>query len=428
MPGYTAPIVKTEVAEVEEEAADYGAPEEETGKPEGAPTRAMPDYGDLLDDDEPSLVQGGVKASKEEDGQNGEASPPRKEAIYIAGVQRLTRTHLAEIFQSKDLPVFKWIEWLDDERCLCVFDQAANAAIALRGCLAGFQDISDDRPGPGLWRAQRCMLDFREATQGDRPAEDFKRQHRGGKQVREYRFWECMKDMDKFILGDEDEPAQGVKRSAPSGEDAIAAADWDDDRQRRKRLRRGLRPSEQEEEDIDLLNRMAQQDQNILTKEEAGESTSLPTTNAGPVAEVDADDDDRAPREKGSADWWGAEGDQWSGEKNDLWGSWGGGGGGGAWDSNDWSRAPRRRRQDDWGRNQGQRGDQRPRNNQPAGGAAKSKSSVAGDFSVPMDEAEKDKRSRRGDRFKVSQMVERALSMREAPGSSDPPTQPKQEV
>lgn len=398
MPG----IVKAEVPEVEEEAADYGGPEETAT---GAPMRAMPDYGDLLDDDEPRLVQGDTKESKEEDGAKAEVAPPRKEAIHIGGVQRLTRTHLSELFQSKNLPMFRWVEWIGDDQVICVFEQVADVAVALKGCLAGFQNVEDDRPGPGLWRAQRCMLDFRQANQADRPPSDFKRNHRGGRQVREYRFWEAMKDNDSFILQHED-PQQGVKRPMPSGEDALAAADWDDDAQRRKRLRKGIHPVEAEEEDIDLLNRMAEQDKNILTKEEAGESASLPTTNDGPI--IKDEDDSRQHQNKDDADWWAAEG-PWQGEESSSWwDGWEGGGGG--WWGDEWSSgAPRRRRrewQDQGGKGAGKR---RGENSTPAGGAARSRGSAgASDFAVPMDDAEQAKRSRRADRFKSQELASSA--------------------
>jgi len=391
MPGAPPPLVKTEVAEPEEEAADFGGDEE--AKPEGAPTRAMPDYGDLVDDDELAVVQGGIKETKEEQGEKGEGAPPRKDAIYVAGVQRLTRNHLAEVFESKDLPVFKWVEWISDNAVLCGFEKVADVAIALRGCEAGFHDVvADDRPGPGLWRAQRFMLDFRQATQADRPAADWKKMHRGGKQVREYRFWEAMKDSDQWILGDGD-GAQGMKRALPSGEDAIAAADFDDDSQRRKRLRTGGRP-EAEDEDIDLLNRMAAQDRVTLTKEEKGESASLPTTNDGPLVNVKAEDEDsRQSRKKADDNWWGADGGDWWG--TDSWG----GGGGGAW-GDDWGAWGRGRpsRRDSRSDGQGQGGERRQRDDAAAEGG---KSRETENFVLDMDDAEKAKRSRRADRFKT---------------------------
>lgn len=301
MPGYSAPIVKAEAAE---EEVDYGAPE-------GPPLRAMADYGDLVDDENP-VSGGGAKDTKEEDGPKGALGPPRRDAIHVSGVQRLTRTHLAEVFDSKKLPQFRWVEWLEDDQVLCVFDTPEDAAVALRSCEAGFGDIAveDVRPGPGLWRAQRYMLDFRMATQEDRPDPEFKKKHRGGQQVREYRFWEAMKDADKNILGEDE--VQGLKRAAPSGEDAFAAADWDDDAQRRKRLRHGAHPGDDDEEegDIDLLSRMAQQDKLILTKEEDGKSTSLPKVNDEPLANVTFDDKDKSTEWSEWPEW-----PEWSGHR-----------------------------------------------------------------------------------------------------------------
>ena len=68
--------------------------------------------------------------------------------------------------------------------------QAAKSA--LDAAIDGFEQ-GRDKPGPGLWRAIRGMMDFRQATVLDVPSANFKKQHRAGRQVRDYRFWEAAK-------------------------------------------------------------------------------------------------------------------------------------------------------------------------------------------------------------------------------------------
>lgn len=222
--GKSQHIVKNEFeAAPVEEAADYGDEPsgEAAAKPE--PLRAMPDYADLVDDEQggatnPSRKRGRVAKSEAK-------SEPRPEAIHVSGVQRLTRTHLAEVFDSKNLPSFVSVEWVADDQVLIIFANVQDAATALVGALRGFGDTMaemESNPGPGLWRAQRGMLDFREATRGDVPDMGWRKQHRGGRQVREFRFWSAMEDLDKNILAGED----GKDIIVPSGEDALGA--WDD--------------------------------------------------------------------------------------------------------------------------------------------------------------------------------------------------------
>lgn len=254
-----------------EEEVDFGG--EQEADPGPPPRRAAPDYGDLEDDD--AATRGGPgEPAKVEQGaaEKGAPGEPRKEAILISGVQRLTRTHVAQLFEAKSLPVFKFVEWISDDQVIAIYDDEEKAATALRGVEAGFGDVTMDAdgPGPGLWRAQRCMLDFRMATEDDAPSSEWKKKHRGGKQVREFRFWESMKDMSKNVLED-----RGEKRAVPSGEDALAAADWDDDRQRRKRLRTGD-VADEDEEEIDLLRKMADQDRSIMPKREAEDASTAP--------------------------------------------------------------------------------------------------------------------------------------------------------
>ncbi|OLP77909.1 hypothetical protein AK812_SmicGene41977 [Symbiodinium microadriaticum] len=89
-----------------------------------------------------------------------------------------------------------------------LMDEMAAATIALAGCLRGFEEGSD-RPGPGLWRAVRGMLDFRQAAATDVPGPNFKKWHRAGRQVRDYRFWEAAKDIDRNILDSLEQKAEG---------------------------------------------------------------------------------------------------------------------------------------------------------------------------------------------------------------------------
>merc|ERR1712176_79633 len=179
--------------------------------------------------------------------------------------------HLTEIFVSKRLPDFSSCDWLSDENVLCIFNNPQDAKKALTGCLKGFDDAEtkdDVPPGPGLWRAQRSMLEFREATVDDKADPMNKRQHRAGRQVREFRFWGAITEQSKTILaGQEYETI--LKRLAPSGEDAMAAAEFDDfdDVPPAKKRRVGM-ANASEEEGIDLLEEMASLDKKILVKAE----------------------------------------------------------------------------------------------------------------------------------------------------------------
>jgi len=279
----TQSAVKTEVAEeaddankaaevTDDELPDFGdaedaAPAAASTAPKAevvVPQRAMPDYADLVDDDDDAPAHSAPGVAKKEEVEESKAAV-RPDAVLMVGVQRLTRTHLAEIFASKNLPCFQRLEWIADEKVICVFENNEAAATALRGALDGF-DQSDDRPGPGLWRAVRGMIDFRQATLDDMAPVNFKRQHRGGRQVRDYRFWEAAKDIDKTIMENLD--AQGVKRDAPTGEDAIAAAVWGDQLEAPpKKKRRKAAPQGENDgaaEAPDILQQMAQKDKEIL--------------------------------------------------------------------------------------------------------------------------------------------------------------------
>eukprot|EP00439_Symbiodinium_sp_Y106_P063617 s604_g9.t2 len=203
----------------------------------------------------------------------------------MPGVQRLTRTHIAEVLESKKLPRFDRVDWISDEKVVCVFKDAQAATIALAGCLRGFEEGSD-RPGPGLWRAVRGMLDFRQAAATDIPGPNFKKWHRAGRQVRDYRFWEAAKDIDRNILDTLEQ--KGTKRDAPTGEDAIAAAVYANElgEAPRKKRRKNKGPLE-EEEAPDLLQQMAQKDRELMALKEEVQPEDTPMEGAdGPGTEV----------------------------------------------------------------------------------------------------------------------------------------------
>mmetsp|Transcript_51256 Transcript_51256/g.166185 ORF Transcript_51256/g.166185 Transcript_51256/m.166185 type:complete len:399 (+) Transcript_51256:115-1311(+) len=396
------PVVK---AEAGEEEPDFGGPEEDAAeaKPKievGGPQRAMPDYGDLVDDDGPA-----PSSTKEELGASARNAPQRKEGILVRGVARLTRTHLAELFEVKRLPVFKWVEWIADDQAICVWEDPRDAATAFKGAATGFGDTGDlESPGPGLWRAQRCMMDFRMATEDDKPTEDFKKKHRGGKQVREFRFWECMKDMSSNILGEQE--MQGMKRPlVPSGEDTFAAADFDDDVSRRKRLRAGMRPGEDEEE-IDLLQKMAELDRAILAKQELNDE-GVPVSKVNDTSlvkhesyeeERQAKSSDEGKRKAGSTTW-----GSW--QHDDRWGDDGNAGGQGD-EREEWKKGDgRKRRRADGdggggerkgGRKGGGKGDG---GTGDGGGGGRAAKAVEG-FEVAADDDEQARRAKRADRFK----------------------------
>lgn len=234
------------------------------------PGRVMADYGDILDEEEEEMphpcVVPALTAEAENVGDHsdepGKVPILRPNAIHIKGVQRLTRTHLEELFKVKSLPIFATIEWLSDEQAICVFDNAEDAAEALAGCSLGFDDAPEC--GPGLWRAIRGMLDFRLANGDDRPDPFFKKQHRSGRQAREYRFWAALQEQDREILDREE--ALEASRKRP-----IERKDYDDDtgdsdlhpHKRHRTVQLAGEP-----EGISLLERMAQMDKRLLLKDE----------------------------------------------------------------------------------------------------------------------------------------------------------------
>lgn len=257
--GYTAPVVKREDEAYADEGADYN--DEAAGEDQGTaagntakvePSRALPDYADLVDD-----ADGLGKPKEQDDDYPGPRAEKRPEVVHISGVRRLTRSHLSEVLDAKRLPDFVRLEWIDDDRVCVVFANPEDATKVLKVADAGF-DSEVSSPGPGLWRAQRGMLDFREATTADRPDPFFKKQHRGGRQVREFRFWAAMTDMDKRIL-DNEEATQGSKRPLADGED-------EDEKPPKKRAK----PAEgdAEESGFDLLEQMATQDKRLIMEEE----------------------------------------------------------------------------------------------------------------------------------------------------------------
>eukprot|EP00928_Gymnodinium_smaydae_P007460 TRINITY_DN12680_c0_g1_i1.p1 TRINITY_DN12680_c0_g1~~TRINITY_DN12680_c0_g1_i1.p1 ORF type:complete len:387 (-),score=95.38 TRINITY_DN12680_c0_g1_i1:83-1243(-) len=301
--------------------ADYGEEDEVKGsvnaKPE--PQRVLPDYGDLIDDDVPVSKE----EVKDDNLSVSEVAPGKRrpEALHVSGVQRLTRTHLEEVLDSKRLPRFDRLEWISDEIVLLVFAGPEDAAKALAGARSGFGETmsSDEAPGPGLWRAQRGYLDFRFATDEDRPGLGWRRQHRAGKQVREFRFWEAIKDLDASILGAEDRGGGEHLISEPPRK-----------RRRGDESERGLQAESVEADDDDgpdLLQMMAQEDRRMLE-------------SVGHAVEV-------APsRTRGDDDW----------NSNGSWGADSGRGrrgGSGSWGGGSWDDSGGRRRGSDWNRHSG---------------------------------------------------------------------------
>mmetsp|Transcript_12071 Transcript_12071/g.22110 ORF Transcript_12071/g.22110 Transcript_12071/m.22110 type:complete len:475 (+) Transcript_12071:127-1551(+) len=268
LPDSVATVAATTKAE--DEAADYDESAPTIQSPASQLTRSMPDYGDLIADAD-DFKLGSVKDSDAGSDAGStvaarEKAPKRPEAILISGVERLNRGHLAEVFQAKDLPEFVRLDWIADSEVIAVFDSTEDAQKALSSALEGFRDVPDDgAPGPGLWRARRAMLDFRQATVADQPEFGFKRLHRAGKQVRDFRLWTALKDMDKQILEREEESMASRKRAAP--EDAKE----EEEGAPRKRQRR------KDDDSIDMLEKMANQDRKLLVKqEEAGLLDPLP--------------------------------------------------------------------------------------------------------------------------------------------------------
>jgi len=145
----------------------------------------------------------------------------------------------------------------------------------------------DGAPGPGLWRAMRGMMDFRQATIADESPMGFKKQHRGGRQVREFRLWGAMTSMDKKILDQEEELNEFRKRPGGPPQDVDGEGP---PVAKRARITRGP------EAGIDLLEKMSQNDKHIFVKQEArGELDELP--------EIPAAEEEDEPEEGTIAAW-----------------------------------------------------------------------------------------------------------------------------
>lgn len=288
-----------------EDAADFGeeAPAAEAPAAAAPPQRAMPDYGDVVDGDEEQESKPFIDVKKEDKS----AAPKRLDAIHIAGVARLNRTHIEEVLQSKNLPEFVRVDWISDTEVIVVFDSDQDAAAVLKSATEGFRDVENSgSPGPGMWRALRGMLDFRQATIADSPDLGFKRVHRGGKQVREFRLFSAMTDSDKQILEREQEQEEARKRPAPPRDDL------DDFGQPKKKAKT------KRDDGMDLLERMAHVDRRILVKqEERGELPDLPDVAEPDGAEDEWDEDNQDGWDKLKEKWaqaqtggWGRDDDE----------------------------------------------------------------------------------------------------------------------
>mmetsp|Transcript_34835 Transcript_34835/g.75195 ORF Transcript_34835/g.75195 Transcript_34835/m.75195 type:complete len:472 (-) Transcript_34835:33-1448(-) len=276
MPAAVQAQVKTEVVEDVEDQPDFGGEEEPQAEPQADPQAKTEAGGDVE-----MKVAGVAKKEELDEKAKGE---PRADALHLSGVNRLTRTHLAEVFASKRLPAFQRVEWIADDKCVVVFANKQAAAESLNAALDGFEE-GRDKPGPGLWRAIRGYMDFRQATVLDVPSANFKKQHRAGRQVRDYRFWEAAKDIDKSIM--EGLEQKGIKRDAPSGEDAIAAAVYANQLGEAPRKKRRKMPAgegdldEPEPEAPELLEQMAQKDKELLGLKAEVEESPAPVAETG---------------------------------------------------------------------------------------------------------------------------------------------------
>lgn len=274
------------------------APKEELSATLG---RAMPDYGDIIDgEDDMQEDKPETKDTKEEapqltvgkpvmaqhsdkkwrratitevrengsftvkfDDDEGKAelrqdqlSQDMPDRIYIKGIERLTRNHIAEILGAMQLPTFKGIIYISDDECVVVFTSPRKAGKALSGLKGGFRDLEDySAPGPGIWRAQRGYLTFRLGRFTDVPEAGFKKKHRCGRQVRAFREWAAAEDErmevdEEFAAGGEwshwyDAQQQGMDIDM----------DFDDFQEE---------GSADEDEGPDLLSQMAMQDKSLL--------------------------------------------------------------------------------------------------------------------------------------------------------------------
>merc|ERR1719272_194151 len=105
-------------------------------------------------------------------------------------------------------------------------------------------------------------MDFRQATIADVSDSSYKRQHRSGKQVREFRLFSKLGDMDKEILENEKERKEAFKRAAP-------AEAGDEGQPKAKRARKS--------DGDDMLEQMMNNDKKLLVKQEAnGDLDDLP--------------------------------------------------------------------------------------------------------------------------------------------------------
>lgn len=291
--------------------------------------RAMPDYGDIIDgDDDMQEDKPETKDTKEEppsytvgkpvmaqrsdkkwrratitevredglfqvkfDDDEGKAelrqdqlSQDMPDRIYIKGVERLTRNHIAEILGAMQLPSFKGIVWISDDECVVVFASPRKAAKALNGMKGDFRDLEDyTAPGPGIWRAQRGYLTTRLGRFSDQPEPGFKKKHRCGRQVRAFREWAAMED--ERMDADEE-------FDAPGGE----WSHWYDAQQQGMDIDMDFDQFEEEDDNQDddgpdLLAQMAMQDKTLLgtskSEREKEESTS--------GVKLELDEDGNAP-------------------------------------------------------------------------------------------------------------------------------------
>eukprot|EP00927_Polykrikos_kofoidii_P035637 TRINITY_DN30187_c0_g1_i1.p1 TRINITY_DN30187_c0_g1~~TRINITY_DN30187_c0_g1_i1.p1 ORF type:complete len:1299 (-),score=320.86 TRINITY_DN30187_c0_g1_i1:294-4190(-) len=92
----------------------------------------------------------------------------RCNAIFISGATNLTKKHISELLEAKDLPDLVALEHVSKDDVVCVFASAEEASEALQGMQEGFEHVEvQEQEGPGLWRVRHGHLTFRMATTAD---------------------------------------------------------------------------------------------------------------------------------------------------------------------------------------------------------------------------------------------------------------------
>lgn len=123
-----------------------------------------------VEDDDGEVENDAEELGTAPGGAGGCLALPRLEAVHIAGAERLTRTHFAQLFEALDLPALVDFQHLSKTEVLCVFAGAAEAEQVLERLEDDFEDdppIELEEEGPAMWRARKGYFKVRLASTAD---------------------------------------------------------------------------------------------------------------------------------------------------------------------------------------------------------------------------------------------------------------------